>query len=111
MKNEINPYSVTDKVRFRNVDKTLTLYVRADAFGLVLGFKRIQEQLVKVTDNSTEEEQNAVARLFADTIFGTEQGGELCSFYGEPLAVINALGMYFNQRLAKKITKAQKKRK
>ena len=30
-------------------------------------------------------------------------------FYQEPLAVIAAVGMYFEKQLAKKITKAQKK--
>ena len=29
-KKEINPYSVSDKATFRNVDKTRTLYVRSD---------------------------------------------------------------------------------
>lgn len=109
-KKEISPYSVSDKVTFRNVDKTLTLYVRADAFSLTFGLKQVHERLASVTDNSTEEDQAAAARLFADTIFGTEQGEKLCAFYDAPLATINACGIYFRERLTKKITKAQIRR-
>ena len=39
-RNEISPYSVTDKIVFRNVDNTLQLIVRADAASLVMGLKK-----------------------------------------------------------------------
>ena len=106
---EINPYSVTDKVTFRNVDKTLTLTVRADASSLVLGLKRANDKLSGMTDEMPDQEKAEAARLFASTIFGDEQGDSLCRFYVDPLAVINACGLYFRERLGKKITKAQKK--
>lgn len=106
---EINPYSVTDKVTFRNVDKTLTLYVRGDAASFVVGLKKAQEKLKEINDESDECERVNSARFFARTLFGEEQGDKLVDFYNEPLAIITVCGMYFQKRLAKKITKAQKK--
>jgi hypothetical protein len=106
---DITPYSVEDKVTFRNVDKTMTLYVRGDAASFVVGLKKAQEKLTEITDDSDECERVNTARFFARTLFGEEQGDQLVDFYNEPLAVITVCGMYFKDRLAKKITKAQKK--
>ena len=108
-KKEINPYSVSDKVTFRNVDKTMTLYVRGDAASLVVGLRQAQERLKELTDGSDECERVNAARMFARSVFGEKQGDQLFDFYNEPLAVITAVGMYFEKQLAKKITKAQKK--
>lgn len=107
---EINPYPVTDKVRFRNVDKTLDIIVRADASSIVLGLKKVNERLSSMTDETPEEERLSAALFFAETLFGKEQGKTFCEFYeNNPLTIINACGMYFQERLSKKITKAQKK--
>lgn len=108
-KKEINPYTISDKVVFRNVDKTLVLYVRTDAASLVTGLKQAQEKMKALTDDSDECEHINAARFFARSIFGEEQGDRLVDFYNEPLAIISACGMYFDQQLKKKITKAQKK--
>ena len=108
-KKEINPYSVSDKAVFRNVDKTLTLYVRADAASLVVGLNKTKEQLKGLSDDSDECERMNAARFFARSIFGEEQGDQLVDFYNDPLAIISACGMYFDKQLKKKITKAQKK--
>ena len=108
LKREINPYSVSDKVTFRNVDKTLTLFVRTDAASLVYGLKQAQDKLKELTDESDECERMNAARFFARAIFGEEQGDRLVDFYNEPLAIITVLGIYFNKQLKKKITKAQK---
>ena len=108
-KNEISPYGVEDKVTFRNVDKTLTLYVRGDAASFVVWLKKAQDKLAEITSESDESERENCARFFARTLFGDEQGDKLVEFYGEPLAVITVCGMYFKERLSKKITKAQKK--
>ena len=106
---EINPFPVSDKVTFRNVDKTITLTVRADGTGLVTGLKRVYDHLSNVTEETPDAERKEAARLFADTIFGEDQGKRLMTFYGgDSLAVITACGMYFRGRLGKKITKAQK---
>ena len=108
-KREINPYSVSDKVTFRNVDKTLTLYVRSSAPQLVVGLKQAYERLGELSDKSDECQRVNAARFFAQTVFGEEQANQLVDFYGDPLAVVAVVGMYFDKRLNKKITKAQKK--
>ena len=108
-KKEINPYSVSDKVTFRNVDRTLVLYVRSDSASLVVGLKQAQEKLKEMTDDSDECQKMNTARFFARVIFGEEQGDKLVDFYNEPLAIITALGLYFEKQLKNKITKAQKK--
>ena len=106
---EINPYQVTDKVTFRNVDKTITLYVRSSAASLVVGLKQSQDKLKELEENASECERMNAARFFARSIFGEEQGDRLVDFYNEPLTIISVLGMYFEKQLSKKITKAQKK--
>lgn len=108
-KTKINPYSVCDKVQFQNVDKTLVLTVKADASVLVSQLMRSQAKLSEVNEGATEEEQKQAALMFAEGIFGKEQAEKLFEFYGEPLAVISSCGMYFEKRLKKLITKAQKK--
>lgn len=108
-KKEINPYSVADKVTFRNVDKTIELYVRADAGTLIMGLKEAQEKLKGLTDQSEECERVNAARFFAKSVFGEEQADKLVDFYNDPLAIITAVGMYFDQRLKKLIARVQKK--
>lgn len=108
-KKEINPYSVADKVTFRNVDKTIELCVRADAGTLIMGLKEAQEKLKGLTDQSEECERVNAARFFAKSVFGEEQADKLVDFYNDPLAIITAVGMYFDQRLKKLIARAQKK--
>lgn len=108
-KKEINPYTVSDKAVFRNVDKTLTLYVRSDATSLIVNLKQAQEKLKELTDESDECQRINAARFFAKAVFGEEQADKLVDFYGEPLAVVAVVGMYFDRQLKKKITKAQKR--
>ena len=108
-KKEINPFAVSDKVTFRNVDKTLTLTVRTGVSPIVIGLKQAQEKLKALTDESDECEKVNAARFFAKVIFGETQADQLVDFYEEPMAVIAATGLYFDQRLKKIITKAQKK--
>lgn len=105
----INPFPISDKIAFRNIDKTITMTVRADAATLVIGMKRVSDRLSSIRDDSPDSEKMDAARLFADTIFGKEQGEQLMEFYGDPLSVITACGMYFKERLSRKIVKAQKK--
>ena len=109
-KKEINPFSVTDKAVFRNMDKTLTLYVKADASALVLNLKKAQDAMTSLTDESSESAKRDAARMFARAIFGTEQSDKLFHFYDcDPITLITACGVYFRSQLSKKITKAQKK--
>ena len=108
-KKEINPFSVSDKVTFRNVDKTLTLYVRASAATLVVNLKEAQDKLKELNDESSECERLNAARFFASAVFGADQANQLVDFYQEPMAIISVIGMYFDKQLKHKITKAQKK--
>lgn len=110
-KKEINPYPISDNITFRNVDKTINLSVRSDAPSIVLGLKKAQEKLTGLNDDADNSERIDAARFFARTLFGTDQGDSLVQFYNEdPLAIISACGQYFQRTLAKKITKAQKKK-
>lgn len=106
---EFDPYSVSDIVTFRNVDKTLTLYVRSSGSILVAGLKTAQAKLKELDESADECQQINAARFFAKTIFGEEQADKIIDFYNDPLAVITVCGEYFQKRLAKKIAKAQKK--
>ena len=108
-KKEINPYQVSDMAVFRNVDKTMTLYVRSSAAALVVGLKKAQNRLKEMNDDSSPDDRMQAARFFAESIFGSEQSDRLCEFYGEPITIISVCGMFFDQSLKKKITKAQKK--
>lgn len=109
-KREINPIQVSDKIRFRNIDRVFDAVVRSDASSLVIGLKRVNDRIAAMTDETPEAERLSAARFFADTLFGKDQGGAFCEFYNnDPLTIINACGMYFQKRLSKKITKAQKK--
>lgn len=109
-KNEINPYAITDTVVFRNLEKTLTLFVRSDASTIVIRLKAAHDKLAKMTDDTPDNERSEAAFQFAASMFGEDQARDLCEFYcGDTLAIINACGMYFQQRLGKIITKAQKK--
>lgn len=106
---EINPYSVSDKVTFRNVDKALTMYVRADPSSLVVALRGAMTRLAALTDESADEEWASVALSYATAIFGDEQARQLLDFYGSPLTVMRACDNYFNEYLGAKITKLQKK--
>lgn len=108
-KKEINPYTVSCKAVFRNVDKTLVLYVRSSAPVLMVNLKQAEEKLRTITNDSTAEEREDAARFFARSVFGETQGDQLVEFYDDPLAVISAVGMFFDQQLKQAITKAQKK--
>lgn len=108
-KKEINPYSVSDKVTFRNVDKTLTLCVRSNATAMVVNLKQAQDKLKELNDDADECERMNAARFFARSVFGEEQGDKLVDFYNEPFTIISVVGIYFDERLKKLITKAQKK--
>lgn len=107
-RHEINPYNVTDKLVFRNLDKTLKLTVKAHAGTLIVGIKKAYERISVLKDESPEEEKAAAARIYAVTIFGDVQGAKLCEFYGDPLTVIRACSACLDE-LRPKITKAQKK--
>lgn len=107
---EIDPFPVHDKVRFKNVDEAITLYVRSDASVMVSNLNKINKRLTGINEETSDEEKNMIALQFAECLFGGDQAEELMDFYNEDaLAVITVCGRYFKERLSKIITKAQKR--
>ena len=108
---EITLNRVHDTVKISENGEYLTLTVNADPMRLVAGLNNAQKKLTELTEG--EPEQAAVkeaAEYFAAVIFGPEQAEKLLAFYADDAAcIINVCGTYFRERLAEKITKAQKK--
>ena len=103
---------VHDRVRISEGSDTLDLAVDSDPMRLVAGLSQAQKQLQSLTAESTEEEQDNAALYFAEVIFGKKQAEKLAAFYhNDAGCVINVCGKYFEGRLAKLITAAQKKGK
>lgn len=110
-KKEFSPYPISDKVTFRNVDRSIALVVRADGGTIVRNLKKAQERLAAETEKSTEAERLETARFFAAAMFGDEQAKKIVDLYdSDPLAITSVCGDYFNARLSKIITKVQIKR-
>ena len=57
----ISPYNVEDKATFRNVDRTLVLYVRSDATSLVVGLKQAQDKLKELIGHTPLQVQTGAA--------------------------------------------------
>lgn len=107
---EISLGRVHDTVRVREGDATITLEVEADPAHMVADLNQAQKYLKTVGDTTTDAEKRDVAKVFAAAVFGDEQAEKLLEFYrGDAACVINICGRYFSERLAKLITKAQKK--
>ena len=103
---------VHDKVTVKEGGETLVLTVDGDAMRMVAGLNKAQEKMKALSDVSTDEEVIDAARFFAAVIFGREQAEHLLNFYaGDPGCVISVCGKYFRERLASRITKAQRKMK
>lgn len=109
-KNEITLNRVHDTVVFRESDETLKLTVYSDPMRITSGLMHIQREMQRMTDETPEEEQNAMAEELATVIFGKEQAEKLMSFYhNDAPGVMNVCLQYFKQRLSGLIVRAQKK--
>lgn len=106
---EINPFEISGKVVFRNVDRRLVLFVRSDAPSMMAGLKKAETKLERITIESSQEERMEAVRCLAEAMFGKDQAQELIDFYREPIAIITACRMYFDKQLKQKIVAAQKK--
>jgi len=110
-------YSITlnrvhDRVRITEGGDNLDLYVDADPMRLVAGLSQAQKQLQTINAESTDEDETKAAEYFAQVIFGKEQAEKIMAFYhNDAGCVISVCGRYFEERLAKRITAAQKKQK
>lgn len=102
---------VRDKVCAVEGGEKLSLTVDGDAARMVANLTRTQAYMKTLNDDSTDEEKQTAAQLFATAIFGADQAKRLIDFYGgDAMCVIDWCGRYFQGRLSKKITKAQKKK-
>jgi hypothetical protein len=103
---------VHDTITVREGSERLTLTVNGDAMRMVAGLNKAQAKMKGVTEATPDEEVKEVAEYFAAVIFGKEQAAKLMAFYAEdPGCVITVCGRYFSERLAGKITEAQKRMK
>lgn len=103
---------VHDTITVREADEKITLTVNGDAMRMVAGLNKAQAKMKGITDETPDEEVKEVAEYFAAVIFGKEQAAKLMAFYADdPGCVITVCGRYFSERLADKITEAQKRMK
>ena len=108
----ISLHRVHDKVRITEGGESLDLHVDADPMRMVAGLSQAQKMLQGITNETPEEESLNAARYFAQVIFGKDQAEQLVGFYhNDAGCVINVCGRYFEKRLSKLITAAQKKTK
>lgn len=109
-RNEITLNRVHDRVRVREGRDVLELVVDGDPMRIVAGLNHAQKLLQKIDEDTTEDDKRIAASYFAEVIFGEKQAKQLMEFYrDDALCVINVCGSYFQNRLSKLITKAQKK--
>lgn len=109
---EVSLNMVHDTVVIREGDEKLTLTVNADSMRLVGGLSQAQKKMLELKDDTPDEDVKKAAEYFASVIFGKDQARKLFEFYAEdPASVISVCGKYFRERLAAKITKAQKRLK
>lgn len=103
---------VHDTVTVREGDEKITLTVNGDAMRMVAGLNKAQAKMKDLKDDSPDDVVKEVAEYFAAVIFGKEQAAALMAFYADdPGCVITVCGQYFKNRLAGKITAAQKRMK
>ena len=103
---------VHDKITIREGDESLKLTVNGDAMRMVAGLNKAQKKMLDLKEDASDEEVKEVAEYFAAVIFGMEQAKKIMEFYADDAGcVISVCGQYFKDRLAKKITKVQKKSK
>ena len=103
---------VRDHIVIQEGTDELKLTVDADPRIIVSALQRANKDLLQVKDGSTDEEKNKAAMALSAAIFGQAQAEKLFAFYGgDPGCVVTVCGQYFEKRLAKKITRAQKRAK
>ena len=103
---------VHDIVTIREADEKITLTVNGDAMHMVAGLTKAQAKMKGITDETPDDEVREVAEYLAAVIFGKDQAAQLMTFYADdPGCVITVCGRYFRERLAGKITAAQKRMK
>lgn len=109
---ELTLNRVHDILTVKEGDERITLTVNGDAMRMVAGLNKAQAKMNALTEDSPDDEAKEAANYFAAVLFGKEQAEKLMAFYADdPGCVIALCGQYFKERLAGKITEAQKKLK
>ena len=109
------PYTISlnrvhDRIAIREGGEKLILTVDADPMRMAAEIMSARRLLDELTETSTDEELNAAADAFAVAMFGTDQAERLREFYrGDGKCILNVCARYFHDRLAGKITAAQKR--
>ena len=107
---EISINRVHDRVVIREGDEALHLVVESDPMRMVTALTNAQARFSAWGKDTTEERKQEDVRVFAEAIFGEKQTEELFEFYhGDSSCVMNVCSSYFDDRLARKVTDAQKK--
>lgn len=102
---------VRDHIVVREGNDDLHLTVDCDARNIVSRIQKANKTLSEINDGSTDEQKHNAAYALAEAFFGCEQADELMAFYNDdPGCVVAVCGMYFEKRLGKKITAAQKRK-
>ena len=113
-KKEYTLHRIRDRITIREGEDFIEMKVDSDANSLMHRIRKAQETLSAVKGDSTDEEREKAAADLSEAIFGKEQTEKLAAFYGYDYnCVVTICGMYFadpKHGLAKKITKAQKRR-
>ena len=101
---------VRDHIVIREGKDELPLTVDSDARSIISRLQNAQKALSEVNDDITDESKYKAAYGLAEAIFGKDQADQLMAFYHDDAGcVVTVCGMYFEKRLAKKITAAQKR--
>ena len=101
---------VRDRIVIREGDDELPLTVDSDARTIMARLQKANKALSQINDDVTDEQRYNAAYGLAEAIFGKEQADKLMAFYNDdPRCVVTVCGIYFEKRLGKKITAAQKR--
>lgn len=106
---------VHDLLEARETGERLFLRVDADAFELARLINSLADKLTAITGDdmeAAEAQAGEVAREFCTAIFGKAQTDKIFDLYNHDVgAVLGFCCKYYNERLWKKITRAQKRKR
>lgn len=104
---------IRDRITIKEGNERLQLTVDSDPNAIVTRILSAQKAIDRVRKTeATDEERISAAKEFAEAIFGQDQADKIAVFYNHDYScVVTICGLYFERRLCKIITKAQKKQK
>lgn len=104
---------VHDQFKVQEGNEIVHLRVDCDPRTLVYRIRSANEKIVEANkETSSDDDRRAAARAFSEAMFGKEQTDMLADLYNDDYScVMTICGLYFEQRLSKKIAQAQKRQK